>query len=129
MNILYRLLANCVALFVAELLLSGITLTGGWWHLIWIGAIYGLLNATVKPIIKFFSKPAIIVTLGLFYLVINAFMLWLTGEVTVALARAYPATSLPMLEVNGLFTIIAGSLLISVVNWLFTRFFGGSTDD
>ena len=128
LTLAYRLLATCVALFVAEWLVPGLSLTGGWWHLVWIGAVYGLLNATVKPIITFFAKPAIVLTLGLFYLVINAFMLWLTDVATMKIAASHPSSNLPMLSVDSVLAALLGSLIISVVNWLLTRFLGSKKD-
>ncbi|TWP37943.1 phage holin family protein [Leekyejoonella antrihumi] len=86
---------NAVALWVAAIVLQGITLTESGattsskvLTIIVIAIIFGLINAIVRPIVKLFSLPFLIVTLGLFTFVINAIMLellsWLSGKLNLA---------------------------------------------
>jgi len=88
-------LVNGVALWVAALLLTGIRLDEGGATLgsqlvtvLWVAVIFGLINALIKPVLKFFALPVIIVTLGLFSLVVNAAMLqltsWFAGQLNLA---------------------------------------------
>lgn len=70
---------NAVALYVAVVLVPGISLTGSWTSLIWLALIFGLVNALLRPILKLFTFPLIILTLGLFSLLINSFLFWLTS--------------------------------------------------
>ncbi len=79
MKFLTRWVINTLALFVAVWIVPGIRLESGWFSLIWLALIFGLVNATVRPILKFLTCPLILLTLGLFTLVINALMLWLTA--------------------------------------------------
>jgi putative membrane protein len=115
-NLIIKLLANAVALAVAAWLISGITITGATTGrrvltLLIVAAIFGLVNAVVKPIVKLLSLPFIILTLGLLIFVINALMLlltsWITGKLDVQfhVDDFWPAALL-------------GSLVITVVGML-----------
>ncbi|HJS17228.1 MAG TPA: phage holin family protein [Anaerolineales bacterium] len=73
-----RLGINAIALYLAVLLLPGLDLAGGVVSLLWIALIFGLVNALLGPLLKFLSCGLIVLTLGLFTLVINTFLFWLT---------------------------------------------------
>lgn len=73
-----RLAINAIALYLAVLLLPGLDLSGGAVSLLWIALIFGLVNALLGPLLKFLSCGLIVLTLGLFTLVINTFLFWLT---------------------------------------------------
>jgi putative membrane protein len=82
--------------------LPGFTVDG--WQAALIGAVVlALANALLKPILFVLTLPFTIVTLGLFLLVLNAFMLWLTGRLV------------PGLHIHGAFTTLAASVILSVV--------------
>ena len=116
MKIIIRILVNALALFITAYLLPGIELAGGLWGLLIVSIIFGLVNALIRPIVKLFSLPITLVTLGLFTLVINAAMLLLTG----LLAGSYLSFS------GGIFqnftTACLGGIIISLVsivmNWI-----------
>ncbi|MBV6449623.1 MAG: hypothetical protein MHPDNHAH_00335 [Anaerolineales bacterium] len=72
---------NAVALYLAVLILSGIDLASKSSSIIWLALIFGLVNALVRPLISILTCPLIILTLGLFTLVINTFMFWLTSVI------------------------------------------------
>lgn len=75
-----RWVINVVALYVAVWLLgSRIHYEGGWVGILWLALIMGLLNALVRPLLKFLTCPLIILTLGFFTLVINTFIFWLAS--------------------------------------------------
>ena len=76
-----RLLVNAIALYLAVLIVPGITLSSDMASLIWLALIFGLINALVRPLLKFLTCLLIAVTLGLFTLVINTFLFWLTSVV------------------------------------------------
>jgi putative membrane protein len=104
---LLQVVLNGVALLIAAKLVPGIVYTGSLTSLLLAGLVLGLLNLLVKPIVSFFSFPLIVVTLGLFYLVINGLILWLASAL------------LPdILHVNGCLPAILGGLVIAAVNWL-----------
>jgi putative membrane protein len=114
-TVLVKLLANAIALAVAAWLLSGITIrgsttTGRVLTLLIVAAIFGLVNAVVKPIATVLSLPFIVLTLGLLIFVINALMLLLTSWISDALNVPF--------HVNGFGTALLGALIITVVSWL-----------
>jgi putative membrane protein len=112
-NFLIRLFVNALALAAAAWLLDGIQMTGGFFDVLLVALVFGLLNAILKPILLFFSLPLILVTLGLFALVVNAVMLLLTARV------------LDDFDVSGFWAAVLGSIVISVV----TMILGGVLED
>jgi putative membrane protein len=119
MKILLSIVANAAALFAAAQLVDGITFQGDWgepatWlRLLVAGAVFGLLNLIVRPIALLLSLPALVLTLGLFYFVLNGLLLWGFSKL------------MPGYDVGGLWAGILGSLVIMVVNWVVPAFFGG----
>ena len=79
LSLIVRLFSNSIALWVANWLVPGFVVNGGFKGFIIAGVLLGLLNLIVKPILKFISTPIIIITLGIFSLVINGFLLWLVS--------------------------------------------------
>ena len=82
MHFLLRLLINAAALWVAIQLVDGIDHRGSTWSLLFVALVFGVLNASVRPLLKLLSLPILILTLGLFIFVINALMLLMTGWVS-----------------------------------------------
>jgi putative membrane protein len=82
MGLIIGLFFNILALYLATSLVSGFTIIGGWKGLLVAGVLIGLLNMIVRPIIKLVSFPLILLTFGLFSLVINALILWLASQFT-----------------------------------------------
>jgi putative membrane protein len=78
---LLRLIINAVGLYLAVLILPGIDLRGGWMSILWLALIFGLVNALVRPLINLLTCGLIVLTLGLFTLVVNTFMFWLTSVI------------------------------------------------
>ena len=76
-----RWVVNAIAIALAVYLVPGIDLVGKLSSLIWLALIFGLINAILRPIIKLFTLPLIVLTLGLFSLLINTFLFWLTSVV------------------------------------------------
>jgi len=77
-----RLAINAIALYLAVWILPGLDLTGGVVSLLWIALIFGVVNALLGPLLKFLSCGLIVLTLGLFTLVINTFLFWLTSVIS-----------------------------------------------
>lgn len=79
---LLRLAINAIALYLAVLILPGrIELQSELTSILWLALIFGLVNALFRPLIQLLTCPLIILTLGLFTLVINTFMFWLTSVI------------------------------------------------
>jgi putative membrane protein len=115
MGLIIKLAVNAVALGVAALVVSGIRLGDGTATqkiitLLVVAAIFGLVNAIIKPVVKLLSLPLFILTLGLITFVINAFMLLLTGWICDALDVPF--------TVDGFLAALLGGLVISFVSFL-----------
>lgn len=76
-----RILGNSVALYAASWFVAGFSFTGGIKEYAIAGVVLGLLNMLVKPVLKLISMPVIILTLGLFTIVINALLLWVVDYI------------------------------------------------
>jgi putative membrane protein len=72
---------NAIALYLAILILPGIDLNSGLASIIWLALIFGLINALFRPLLQFLTCPLIVLTLGLFTIVINTFLFWLTSVI------------------------------------------------
>ena len=116
MHFLLRLLINAAALWVAVRLVDGIDHRGSWWSLLLVALVFGVLNASVRPLLKLLSLPILILTLGLFIFVINALMLLLTGWVSGLLGLGF--------YVEGFWAAFLGGLVVSVVSLLLSLFTG-----
>jgi putative membrane protein len=106
---------NAIALFLAVLLLPGrIDLTSGLVSIIWLALIFGLINALFRPLLKFLTCPLIILTLGLFTLVINTFLFWLTSIIGQTFDLGL------VIREPVLWNAFLGGLIISVVSFIMT---------
>ncbi len=76
-----RLIINAIGLYLAVLILPGIDLRSNMVSILWLALIFGLINALFRPLISILTCPLIILTLGLFTLVINTFLFWLTSVI------------------------------------------------
>jgi len=101
-----RIIINGFALWVAARFIDGITLSDEITSILLVGLVFGLINAFLRPLVMLITLPALLLTLGLFTLVINAGMLGLTAWLTDSLA------------VDGFWAAFWGALLISVVSWV-----------
>jgi putative membrane protein len=72
---------NAIALYLAVLILPGIDLRSNLVSILWLALIFGLVNALFRPLIQLLTCPLIMLTLGLFTLVINTFLFWLTSVI------------------------------------------------
>jgi len=80
-KLILRWAINTVALFLAVIIVPGIDLYSDWVSIIWLALIFGLVNALLRPLLKLLTCPLIVLTLGLFTLLINTFLLWLTAMI------------------------------------------------
>ncbi len=102
-----RWIVNAVAIFLAIKFVPGIHLDS-LISIIWLALIFGLVNAFLRPLLNVLTCPLIILTLGLFTLLINAFLFWLTGQIGHVFGI--------MLTFDGFWPIFLGALVISVVS-------------
>lgn len=112
-RLVVRLFINAVAIWAASEIISGVSLTDQFWGVVLVALVFGVINALIKPVLTFLGFPLIVVTLGLFTLVINAGLLTLTSWLT------------PALDVAGFWPAIWGALMVSLVSWFLGIFLGG----
>lgn len=110
MNVILRLLVNAAALWAAAALIQGIGYTGEWPGMVGLALIFGIVNTYIKPVLNFLSFPVQVLTVGLFSIVINAFLLMLTGWL--ASLFGIPFT------VDGFIPALFGAIVVSIVSGL-----------
>ena len=115
MKVVTRWLVIMLALFLAAWIVPGIEVSGnGWIAYAVMAAILALLNATLLPVLKFFSCGLIILTLGLFSLVLNAGVFLLSSNIAQNVFHVG-------FSVNGFWPALFGSIIVSIVTILFSR--------
>jgi putative membrane protein len=106
-----RGLIAALGLWAATEMLDGFTINSPW-TLVGAGLLLGVVNAIVRPFALLLSLPALLLTLGLFLLVVNAAMLGLV------------ALMLPGFKIAGFWTAVGGALIVSIVSWIGSWFIG-----
>ncbi|HSB05706.1 MAG TPA: phage holin family protein [Thermodesulfobacteriota bacterium] len=110
MFFIIRLLIHMVAILIISYILPGLIWVDGIWSALVAAFLLGIVNAILRPILIFFTLPITVLTLGLFLLVINGLMLWLVSAIVSGF------------HVNGFWGAVLGSILISLVSWVLSRF-------
>jgi putative membrane protein len=107
-SLLIRWLINTLALYVAVQVVPGVEYHGGAMGLVIVAAIFGLVNALLRPLLTLLTCPLVLVTLGLFLFVINALMILFTGWVSSRFDLGF--------SVAGFWPAFWAGLLISLVS-------------
>jgi putative membrane protein len=110
MFFIFRLIINMVAILIISYLFPKMIWVEGFLAALVAAFLLGIVNTIIKPILVLLTLPLTILTLGLFLLVINGLMLWLVS----ALVSGF--------HVSGFWGAVFGSILISLVSWLLSRF-------
>jgi putative membrane protein len=108
--LILRIMINALSIAAAVKVIDGITFTGEWWKMIIIGGVFGIVNSFLKPLITLFALPLILVTLGLFTLIVNTLMLVITVEFSEPFKLG--------LQIQGFWAAFKGALIISLVSML-----------
>jgi putative membrane protein len=106
-----RGLIAALGLWAATEILDGFIINSPW-TLVGAGLLLGVVNAIVRPFALLLSLPALLLTLGLFLLIVNAAMLGLV------------ALMLPGFKIAGFWTAVGGALIVSIVSWVGSWFIG-----
>jgi putative membrane protein len=113
MGIILNLAVTAGALGIAIWIIDGLTFTGTWWQYVIVVVILGLANFIVKPILRLLSLPIILLTLGLFLVVVNALVLqlvvWLSGPSMMDLGLA---------STGFFWATFLGAIVLSIATWL-----------
>ncbi len=110
MFFIFRLIINMVAILIISYLFPKMICVEGFLAALVAAFLLGIVNTIIKPILVLLTLPLTVLTLGLFLLVINGLMLWLVS----ALVSGF--------HVSGFWGAVFGSILISLVSWLLSRF-------
>jgi len=110
MKLLVRWGALTLAFWVATALIPGIDIEGGFSTYLWVALLFGLLNATLGSLLKVLTFPAVILTLGLFLVVVNAAMLMLVSRWS------------ENLEIEDFWSAVFAAIIISVITRLVSSF-------
>ncbi|MDA3815368.1 MAG: phage holin family protein [Patescibacteria group bacterium] len=102
--------SNSLAIFVAAKIVDGIEIETSWKNYLIAGALLGIVNTFIRPVIKLLSLPFIIITLGFFTIVINVALLFIVSFI------------IPTFNIEGIFAAFWGVLIISIVNYLISIF-------
>ena len=113
---LLRWVINAVAVWAAIVIVPGLSVEDEWTVYLWVALILGLVNALIAPVLKLLTCPLILLTLGLFTLVINGAMLWLAGVISREVGLGF--------YVRDLWAAILGSLVISAVSLVLSALTG-----
>ncbi|MCS6906285.1 MAG: phage holin family protein [Anaerolineales bacterium] len=118
---LIRLLVNAIALYVAIRIVPGIQpQTTGWAAILALALIFGVINAFFGPLLRFLTCPLILLTLGLFTLLINTFLFWLSGRIGEIFGVGF--------TVDSFWSAFLGSLVVSVVSVALSTFLRDTWD-
>src|SRR3989338_8171054 len=104
MNILLSILGNSLGLYFAQYSIENFAFSGGYQNYLTAGLFLAVLNFTLKPIIKFISAPIILISLGLFIIVINALMLWITDYIFM------------FMDIGTLTALVLSTIIIGFIN-------------
>ena len=110
MRFLVGVVCNSLGLLVTTIV-PGIHFNGDFLQLLLAGAILGVFNFLVRPLALFISIPLLVLTLGIFYFVLNGILLWLAAKL------------IPGYSVSGIFAGILGSLVLGLANWALEALF------
>lgn len=107
MGFIIAVLVNAAALWAAVQVLDGLDFSGEPYQWLILALIFGVVNAVVKPVLKIFTFPITIITLGLFLLVLNALMLYLTSWLAGLVGLTF--------TIGGFLDAILGAIVIAIV--------------
>ena len=113
-----RLLVTAASLWVAVRIVPGLSFHGSILAFLGVAAVFAAVNAVARPLVLLLSLPLLILTLGLFWVVVNGLMLWLTAALSGALGLGF--------EVRGFWAAVLGGLVVSVASWILDRFVTGA---
>jgi len=119
MPFVLRLVINAAALWVATRLVPGVTFQGSGVAFLGVGLTFGVVNAFIRPVAKILTFPLILLTLGLFALVVNGLMLWLTSSLSSSLGLGF--------HVTGFWPAFWGALVVSIVSALLSLMIADSS--
>jgi len=120
-SVLMHWLFNAAALWVAAYFLTGLDFDGTIVQLLLVAAVFGIVNSLLRPLLTVLTCPLIVLTLGIFTLVINALMLLVTGWLSARWGLGF--------TVVGFWPAFWGGLVVGLVSLLLSLMFGPSRSE
>jgi putative membrane protein len=116
-ELLLRWLVTTLALYVAVLLVPGIMFdeTQGAWRLILVALVFGGVNALLRPLLTILTCPLILLTFGIFFLVVNALLLMATSWASLKLGLGFTVTGFWPAFAGGLVVSIASTIIFAIM--------------
>lgn len=116
----FRVVVNALAFIAAVYVIPTAAFRGDWWKMVAVAAVFGVVNAYLRPIIKVLSLPLTLLTFGLVGLVINVAMVLLTGLISDMLNLGFKLAGFPPGDINldVIFAALLVALVVSVVSTL-----------
>lgn len=105
LGFIIRILGNSLALYMVNYFVPGFVIRGGIKEYLMAGVLLGLLNIIVRPVLKTVTLPIIILTLGIFILVLDAVMLWVVDYV------------FDFVQIQTLMALVWATILVGIINW------------
>ncbi|WP_428261760.1 phage holin family protein [Haliangium sp.] len=109
--LLIALLLGGVAFMIVAKVVPGFRLRGGFWDAIIVALVYGVLKAVLQKALIALSMPFVLISMGVFIIIINAFLLWLTDKL------------MHRLQIRSLGALLIGTILLSVIDYGFQLLF------
>jgi putative membrane protein len=110
-KLIINIVSSVIGLFLAIHFIPGVSFDGPFWAILLFGSIMGLVNSFIRPVLKILTLPLNIITLGLFGLVLNLFLVWLVIDV------------ISTISLNGLTPLIFTTLIMWVINLVISLIF------
>lgn len=120
LDFVIRVVVNAVALIAAIGIVPGATFTGEWWKFLLVAAIFGVVNAYLRPIVKLLSLPLTLITFGLVGLIINTALVLLVAAISDNLKLGFTLAGWPpgKIDVDVIIAALLTSIVISLVSAL-----------
>lgn len=97
-------ISNAIVLAIVGWILSGVTFHGSFWAVVFAAAVFGILNTLLKPLLRLITLPLALITLGIAWFFVSAFMLWLTQLIV------------PKFDIHGFWSYVWATILVWAVN-------------
>ncbi len=120
LDFVIRVVVNAVALIAAIAIVPGAAFTGDWWKFVLVAAVFGIVNAYLRPIVKLLTLPLTLITFGLVGLIINTALVLLVAAISDNLKLGFTLAHWPpgKIDVDVIIAAFLTSIVISIVSAL-----------
>lgn len=101
---------TALALWLVTLIVPGVEVMGGVGAFVWVALVFMFVNAFISPVVKLLSLPLRILTLGLFSLLVNAFLFAIVGWISNGIGNG--------LDISGFWAAFFGAIVMAIASWI-----------